>query len=115
MDIKSGLTIERILARKADAVITVFDGIADERERNLGVNKPIVVRNLPLWRTVPEPQVSDIGPLRRSLGIPPEIPIILYQDVIARCWGLPTLLNAMVKLSHPSAVLVLLRDRPMLP
>jgi glycosyltransferase involved in cell wall biosynthesis len=54
--------LERALARRADAVVTVSDAIADELRQRLGVD-PIVVLNAPPLdgRNPPEPPV---GPLR---------------------------------------------------
>lgn len=56
--------LERALARRANAVVTVSEPIADELQRRLGLReRPIVVLNCP-ERVELEPSVSDDGPLR---------------------------------------------------
>jgi glycogen synthase len=58
------LALEGALARRADAVVTVSDGIAAELVGRLRLrNAPLVVVNAP-WRVELEPGRSDSGPLR---------------------------------------------------
>lgn len=54
--------VERTLARRADAVVTVSDAIADELRHRLGV-EPIVVLNVPPLDEREPPEPPD-GPLR---------------------------------------------------
>jgi glycosyltransferase involved in cell wall biosynthesis len=66
--------VERALIGRADAVMTVCDGIADELAENYGVARPAVVRNIPEL-------VEGAGPeqgLRARLGIDPGMKIALY-------------------------------------
>jgi glycosyltransferase involved in cell wall biosynthesis len=55
--------VERLLARKAGAVVTVSDTITDELARRLGV-APIVVLNVPRLEEREPPDPGDDGPLR---------------------------------------------------
>ena len=58
------LLLERTLARRADAVVTVSDSIAGELQARLGLHAtPLVVTNAPR-RTDVEPRAFDDGPLR---------------------------------------------------
>jgi glycosyltransferase involved in cell wall biosynthesis len=74
--------LERTLARRADAVVTVSEPIADELERRLG-RRPLVVLNAPeLDAREPEPTRRD-GPLRA-----------VYQGAFGRGRQLEDLLDA---------------------
>jgi glycosyltransferase involved in cell wall biosynthesis len=66
--------VETILIQRADAVITVCEGIAEELERRYRIERPRVVRN------IPELTPIDGGDhrLREKLGIDPETRIALY-------------------------------------
>jgi glycosyltransferase involved in cell wall biosynthesis len=107
------LMAERILAQKADAVIAVSDGIADEMKKNLKIERPLVVRNIPNAKVLNDNKITET-PLRRALGISAEIPIILYEGALLPGRGLLTLIEAMAQVSHPSALLVMLGDGPLL-
>lgn len=90
--------IENTLIPRADAVITVSDGLAEVLHQRHGV-EPAVVRNVP-----PVELLGDEGRLRRETGIPEDAPIILYQGVLIAGRGLTNLVRAMTSL--PRAVLV---------
>jgi glycosyltransferase involved in cell wall biosynthesis len=102
------LVCERFLAKRADSVITVSDGISLEIDRGMGIGRPFVIRNMSAKTPLRAGVKKDSRLLRQALGIKEEIPIILYQGMIAKGRGLLTLVFAMTKLSHPSAVLVFL-------
>ncbi len=94
---------ERLGAPRADATITVSDGIAarlDERYRLR--QPPTVVRNLP---DLPPPGATPAPALRRELGIG-DAPLVLHQGAVAAGRGCETLLRAIVLL--PDAHLLFL-------
>lgn len=100
--------MEKILAKKADVVITVSKSIAEVMAENLGINEPIVIRNVPeRYRYSSKPA---IGPLRRSLNLNKEVPIVLYQGCIDPGRGIEVLVKAFTVIKNTEAVLVFLGD-----
>jgi glycosyltransferase involved in cell wall biosynthesis len=98
-------TVERLLIRRAAAVITVSDGIAERlRERYRLQELPTVVRNLP------DPEETDAGfeapDLRAALGIPSGVPVVLHLGAVARDRGGETLVRAAARV--PEAHLLFL-------
>jgi glycosyltransferase involved in cell wall biosynthesis len=67
---------ERRLIRRADAVLAVSDSIADWYAREYGIERPTVVRNVPVRPEGPPPGRSQI--LRATAGIPEGELIFLY-------------------------------------
>jgi glycosyltransferase involved in cell wall biosynthesis len=65
---------EARLARQADLVVTVSDGIADELARAYGIGRPLVVRNC-----APTGDIVRTDKLRRLIGAPPNRPVLLAQ------------------------------------
>jgi glycosyltransferase involved in cell wall biosynthesis len=99
---------ERSAAQRADSVVTVNDGYADELARRLGVPRPVVVLNCPP-RTTP-PNV----PARRfhaALGLPPTTRVVLYHGAFSPERGIEQLLDAIAHVDD--AVLVLLGFGPL--
>jgi len=68
---------ERTLIKYCDAVICVSDGIADWYATNYGIERPLVVRNVPDRRFQSITNAAEN--LRARCGIPPESLIFLYQ------------------------------------
>ncbi len=103
--------LERRHARRADAVITVNEGIADELVRRYGVDRPAVVMNCP---TVdPVAPNRDASPLRAALDLG-ERPTLLHHGGLAGGRGIEQTIEALDHL--PSEVaLVFLGDGPMAP
>lgn len=95
--------VERLLARRARATITVSEGIADEMTRVLRIPRPAVIRNVP---EAARP-VGGSG-LRRRLGIPEGATIFIYIGGILPNRGVDVLLRAFVQLDNPIAHLVFL-------
>lgn len=87
--------VERFGAPRADAVITVSDGIATRlRERYALRATPTVIRNVP---DLPPPGAAQGGPpvpdLRHELGVNGS-PLILHQGAVAAGRGCKTLVRA---------------------
>jgi glycosyltransferase involved in cell wall biosynthesis len=80
----SGLA-ERIWIRAADATITVSDGIADWYEEAYGIDRPAVVRNIPVRAGAPA-QRSRV--LRETHGIPDDAVLFIYQGALSRGRGI---------------------------
>lgn len=106
-----GLAMERVLAKRADAVVTVSESIAEEMHRKMGIPKPQVIRNTPDWPK--STAVNSPGRLRVELGISHDIPILLYQGGIAKGRGLELLVQALTYLKNSDAVLVFLGNGPL--
>ena len=74
-------------------------------ENNIGkIKRPEIIRNLPYRKTLN----ARFKNLRQELQISSNTPIILYQGSISYGRGLKVLVSAMERITHPSAVLVLL-------
>lgn len=99
--------VEGALIRRADAVITVSDSIAAALARRYGIPRPRVVRNCP------EPPDSPSGPpdLRQRLGLPANVPILLYHGGLSANRGLRQLIESLQYL--PRARLVLMGYGPL--
>jgi len=89
-------TLERVLIGRADAVITVSDGIAERLRERYGLGEtPTVVRNLPdPGETDPNFEAPD---LRAELGIAAEAPLVLHLGAVARDRGGETLVRAVAR------------------
>jgi glycosyltransferase involved in cell wall biosynthesis len=106
--LKAGLAWERVLARKADSVITVSLSISNEIARRIQISRPIVIRNMPHRNSSRAIVRKNTGSLRKKLGIKGGIPIVLYQGMITEGRGLLTLVEAISRLINLSAVMVFL-------
>lgn len=99
-------TLERVLIGRADAVITVSDGIAERLRERYGLSETpvVVVRNLPdPEETDPEFEAPD---LRAELGIAAEAPLVLHLGAVAWDRGGETLVRAVARV--PDAHLLFL-------
>lgn len=81
--------IERRHIRHADAVFTVSRPIAEWIARRYQVPEPVLVYNVPPYRPVARTNL-----LRERLGIPAELPIVLYQGFLKRGRGCEPLVEA---------------------
>jgi len=93
---------ERTLARRADAVITVCQSIAELLEQGYGLPPVEVVRNCPLL--IPRMARHDL--FRREFGISPETRVALYHGNLAVRRGLETLVESARYLDHVAIVLL---------
>jgi len=83
-------TIERRFIRRADAVLTVNDSIADVLAATYGIPRPEVIPNVP---DTPSPAPSDR--LQRELALPDDgRTLVLYQGLFREGRGLLALLDA---------------------
>jgi glycosyltransferase involved in cell wall biosynthesis len=82
--------VERRLVPRANAVLTVCDGLRNVLRERYGV-EATVVANAPELRSV-----ADRGLLRRALGVDDARPIVLYQGGLYRGRALEPLVEAMV-------------------
>lgn len=103
---RRGLTrYEGRLTRRADALITVNDGLAAHLTAEHRPRRSLVVRNCsPRW----QPTDSDHRRLRTSLKIPDGSPIALYHGVLSRNRGIEQLLEAILEPGLTSMHVVLL-------
>jgi glycosyltransferase involved in cell wall biosynthesis len=91
--------VERFGVPRADAVITVSDGIADRlRERYRLRERPAVVRNV-CDLPPPDPSIPP-GALRLLAGVPDGEPLILHQGAAALDRGCETLVRAVARLDR---------------
>ncbi|MEZ4700641.1 MAG: glycosyltransferase family 4 protein [Rhodothermales bacterium] len=81
---------EGLFIRKADAVFTVSDSIAERLAMMYGIEKPPALYNVPEWQEVPR-----TDRLREALGLPEGRPIILHQGHLQRSRGGEKLVEAM--------------------
>lgn len=94
---------ERLGAPRADATITVSDGIAARMSERYALRRaPAVIRNLP---DLPAPGATQVPSLRRELGIG-AAPLFLHQGSAAPGRGGETLVRALADV--PGAHLVFL-------
>jgi glycosyltransferase involved in cell wall biosynthesis len=86
-------TIERLLIRRCDAVITVSDGIAERLQSRYRLERrPTVVRNVP---DLPPP--GDAPDLREEMGIG-SAPLVLHQGAVAEGRGGGNLVRAVARI-----------------
>lgn len=85
--------IERVLIKKADAVITVSDSIANEYVRLYKIPKPIILFNCPYFTEVKK---KDI--FREEFGIDKKTKIFLYQGGFEKNRGVELIINVFKKL-----------------
>jgi glycosyltransferase involved in cell wall biosynthesis len=85
--------IESLVVRRCAAVITVSDGIASRlSDRYRLTRRPTVVRNVSAL------DLNGHGGLRRTLGIQPDVPLVLHQGAPAPGRGCEVLVEAVTRL-----------------
>ncbi len=86
--------LERRWFAKADALVAVNDGIADELHQRYGVKRTVVVHNCPPRWT---PLESPAPRLRAATGIPTGQRIALYHGALVRFRGVEVLADALLE------------------
>ena len=87
-------SLERRLARRAAALVTVNRSLEQILRRDLGITRSVVVHNAPPRWTPPEPPPDLI---RERLHLPPEARIALYHGVLTPDRGLRQLADAILE------------------
>lgn len=96
---------ERRLVRRASAVVTVNDALADELRRRYRPRRLVAVHNCPGAWAPPDPR-RDV--LREAAGIPASSPVLLYHGAMSVNRGVEQLLTAMQQPGLERAHLVLM-------
>ena len=94
--------VERRHVRRADAVLTVGDGIADRLADRYGIARPTVLYN------APDPVANpEHAALRRALALPDDgRMLVLYQGLFRPGRGLPALVEASRRVEDVRLVLI---------
>lgn len=104
--------LEQQHASGADAVTTVAEPIADllRADHHLPV-RPTVVANAPVVDAAADPDQPDV---RTSLGLPDEVPLLVYAGGVAHQRGTETVVDALALLPGVHVVLVVGSTSPYL-
>jgi glycosyltransferase involved in cell wall biosynthesis len=102
--------LERRLAARAAALVTVNRTLGRTLRDRLGMSRIVVVHNCPpRW----DPPPSPIDPLRPAAGLAPGTPVVLYHGGFTRDRGLLELADAMLSPGLEAAHLILLGFGPL--
>jgi len=104
-----GAWVEKVLARRADSVITVCDSIAQHMSEKMSIPVPIVVRNVP-WKSRARHFLHAPGPLYKLLGLNVDVPVILQLGMIGVGRGIETLIAAMQFVKPPATAVIMGAD-----
>ena len=110
--LKMSLFIERFLARRADQIITVSNGIALYLMGYFCNRNVAVVRNTPSYVQQSVRVRDQREVLRSSLGIGASDKVLVYQGLVKRERGVFLLLDAMRTVNDPSIKLMIVGDGP---
>lgn len=99
--------LERRYIRRADAVLTVGDAIADRLSATCGIARPAVLYNIPIRKPVPS------RPIPLAPGLDPDVVTILHQGHMMKERGCEQLVAAMRNVE--GAALVFLGAGPLRP
>jgi glycosyltransferase involved in cell wall biosynthesis len=100
--------LERFLVKRADAVITVSEGIASEYAKRYGIPKPRLVLNCPPFQIV---RKSD--KFREKFAIGKDQTIFLYQGGLSQDRGIETLMEVFFRAVRKDIVLVVMGSGPL--
>ena len=99
-----GLSIlERYLIKKANKVVTVSEGIANEYVRLYNIEKPVLILNCPPYEITEKHDLFS-----REFNIPDDHLIFLYQGGLSSGRGLPQLLDAFKEINDQSKHLIVM-------
>lgn len=100
--------VERILARRADSIITVSDGISSYLKKYLERDNVYTVRNIPSYL-----HEEEYNLLREEFDIPPNNLIFIYQGMISKSRGVDLLLKASLSFNNDDGVVfIFMGDGP---
>jgi len=99
---------ERFLIKKADAVITVCDSIADYLQKLYGIERPTVIHNAPSVNPVKKGDPD----VRSQLKLPKKTPIALYVGSVTINRGLENCVRALPHTEDVHLVCVGPRHKP---
>jgi len=86
---------EAELIHQADAVVTVTDELADRmRDYHALMQRPVTVINGP-WGTRVPMDPAERRPLRTELGLPEDVPLLVYVGKLAEVRGVGTLVDGL--------------------
>lgn len=97
---KLAKALERTLIRYCDLTIVVGDMIAKWYANAYDIEKPLVIRNIPLRGAVALADATD-SPLRAKLGLGAEAIIVLYLGKLSENRGIERLLDIFSHLKRP--------------
>ena len=100
--------LERFLVRRADAVITVSEGIAGEYARRYGIPKPRLALNCPPFQVV-----RKFDKFREKFAIGKDQTIFLYQGGLLRGRGIENLMDVFSRAVRKDIVLVVIGSGPL--
>ncbi|HEX5148902.1 MAG TPA: glycosyltransferase, partial [Candidatus Limnocylindrales bacterium] len=102
--------LERSLARRVTALVTVNRTLGRLLEERLSISRVVIVHNCPpRW----DPPAPSVDPLRPAAGIGPGTPVVLYHGGFTRDRGLLELADAMLEPGLERAHLILLGFGPL--
>ena len=97
------LALESEFVRQADGVLTVSEPIADTlAERFRLPRRPVVLLNAPVARDL----AADAPGLRQAIGLPSEVPLLVYTGGISDARGLDVLVRALGRLPRAHLAVV---------
>lgn len=103
--VRLAVLMEKYLARRAAAVITVSDGIASRMAATLSIPTPVVVRNLP--NKLASGRNAEQRHLHSAVNLDPAVPIILHLGVLCEDRGIEILISALKSVHEPAVVVLL--------
>jgi len=103
--IRLAVLTEKYLARRAAAVITVSDGIANRMAATIPIPTPVVVRNLP--NKLRDGFRAGQNLLHSALNLDPTVLIILHLGIVCEERGIETLIAALKAVDEPAVVVLL--------
>ncbi len=100
-DRKIARILEKALIKKANAVITVSNGIASEYVRLYGIPTPTVLFNCPYYT-----EIKNKNIFREVFNVNEETKIFLYQGAFEKNRGVELIINAFKKLDNEKFAVV---------
>jgi glycosyltransferase involved in cell wall biosynthesis len=105
--------IERLIIRRSRVVIVICPSLEDTVRQIDPRAQTVLIENAP-GSAEDEATIEQAAAVRRTLGLPPATPMVLYTGTFEAYQGLDLLFDAMalVRRAHPDARLVLAGGKP---